>query len=85
MAINMHKDIRVIEVTELSFVLKTNSEAILEIRESSDLGNKLVANTDLPAYSDTSTSGYSDNLFSVTLFPCPNGVTVSGDLCIWLI
>lgn len=37
MATNMHKDIRA------QFCTK-NSEAILEIRESSDLGNKLVAN-----------------------------------------
>ena len=25
---------------------------------------------------------YSDNLVTVTLFPCPEGATVSGDLCI---
>ena len=29
-------------------------------------------------------SGYSDNPVTVTLFPCLNGVTVSGDLCTWL-
>ena len=29
-----------------------------------------------------SNSAYSDNLVTVTLFPCPEGVTVSGDLCI---
>ena len=27
------------------------------------------------------TSGYSDNLVTLTLFPCPKGVTVIGDLC----
>ena len=27
------------------------------------------------------TSGYSDNLVTATLFPCPEGVTVSKDLC----
>ena len=32
MAINMHKDIRVIEVIELSFELKSDIEAILEIK-----------------------------------------------------
>ena len=27
------------------------------------------------------TSAYSENLVTVTLFPCPEGVTVSGEIC----